>query len=311
MKKFKKENYILSVSDFVTAVLSKIETLGNEKAIWFRGEGSEKYSLVPNLYRKASKEGYQYCKDILNPKIVYQIEQNIDTSFYRKSTVFLANKGITNTPWNRYFLKQHYGIKTRLLDWTENALFALFFAVSNSETVDDDGKVWILSPYRLNNYSFYKLYPSEKKFYTILTCSRLEEKEELLNEKGELRTSELLRKYYRMDCGENEKMYPLAIYPPHLDERMSAQQACFTLFGNVARGLDCHDSSEKFLDCIYVDACSKSNILNELRSLGISTYSIYPDLDGLGRAINYDHSNDILQAQDNNELSNFFRSISL
>jgi hypothetical protein len=74
-------------------------------------------------------------------------------------------------------------------------------------------------------------------------------------------------------------------------------------------GLDCNDASEKFLDCIYIDVDSKSKILRELSSLGISSYSIYPDLNGLGRTINHEHSNDILQAREDNEVLNFFESI--
>ncbi|MEJ7683331.1 MAG: hypothetical protein WKG06_36825 [Segetibacter sp.] len=91
-----------------------------------------------------------------------------------------------------------------------------------------------------------------------------------------------------MDWTPDEKMYPIAIYPPHLDERMSAQQACFILFGNIVKGLDHNDSPEKFLDFVFVGAESKPKILKELRMLGISNYSMYPDLDGLGKTINYD-----------------------
>lgn len=299
------KHFIKSVSDFISQIIIKIEKLQiqNEKVFWFRGENSEEYRLVPNLFRKTTNNGIQYCTDIFG-KEIYKIEQNIDVSFTRKATVFLSNKRIENTAWNRYFLKQHYGVKTRLLDWTENALFALFFALNNK---DKNGKVWILSPGRLNKYSVSKLSNIDDEFLGILTCGKLKKKGLLVNENQELRTDELLRKYYRMDYTEDEKMYPLAIYPPHLDERMSAQQACFTLFGNIVKGLDPNDFPEKFLDCVYIDADSKNKILKELRILGIFNYSMYPDLDGLGRTINYDENEDLNRALENNDFKNIVK----
>ncbi len=215
---------------------------------------------------------------------------------------FFANKRIENTIWNKYFLKQHFGVRTILLDWTENALFALFFAINDDKLLNENGKVWLLAPSKLNNYSTSKLLPRDKSFYSILTASgKIEEQGDLENENGELRVSELLRKYYRLDCKKEEKLYPLAIYPPLLDERMSAQQACFTLFGNVVKGLENNDTKEQFGDCVYIKAGSKQNILNELKILGVSDYSLYPDLDGLGKAINYQLSRDISQVQEEND----------
>lgn len=297
--------FIKSVSDFINDIIIKTEKLQiqNERVFWFRGENSEEYSLVPNLFRKTTNNNTPYCSDI-NRKEIYTIEQNIDVSFIRKATVFLSNKGVENTPWNRYFLKQHYGVKTRLLDWTENALYALFFALHNK---DKNGKVWILSPFKLNNYSISKLFNTDKNFYRILTCGKLEKKRAVLNKNGELRINELLRKYYRMDFLENEKLYPLAIYPPHLDERMSAQQACFTLFGNIVKGLDPDNSPEKYLDFVLIDAESKPKLLKELRTLGISNYSIYPDLDGLGRTINDDESQNLNQALEDNDFQTLLK----
>lgn len=47
-------------------------------------------------------------------------------------------------------LMQHYGLPTRLLDWSESPLVALYFALSSDEDAKTDAAVWVLNPMRLN-----------------------------------------------------------------------------------------------------------------------------------------------------------------
>jgi hypothetical protein len=92
---------------------------------------------------------------------------------------------------------------------------------------------------------------------------------------------------------ENKQYYPLAIYPPFLDERIAAQKACFTIFGDANNGKlqdiinlqDSYSPNEKIIDNIVIDGKSKKKMLTELRLIGIDDSSIYPDLDGLGYSL--------------------------
>ena len=186
---------------------------------------------------------------------------------------------------------QHYGIYTRLLDWTENAILALFFAISDKSTFQDDSKVWILLPAILNDFTIKKIINTDKTCTIIPTCNDSDSKQNLQTEDWQLIISELTRRYLLMDF-ENEsnskssKYYPLAVLPIYLDERMNAQKTCFTIFGDRLNGLVSNENNSKFLSSITIEGgASKLKMLKDLQLLGIDFESIYPDLDGIGRSI--------------------------
>ncbi|SDM99518.1 FRG domain-containing protein [Daejeonella rubra] len=309
MSKEKEIKYVKSLAEFMEVLLSAIEPFEEAHKIWYRGLGSEEFDLIPNLFRGKTQQ-YKKGSVLNDPQKFSRIEENIDSSFSRKTSQFFRKNGIEDNLLNKYFLKQHYGIKTRLLDWTESALIALYFAIR--EENGKNAKFCILYPFILNNYSITNNksiqdveHLKSKNFYTILGPNKIDKKGELINDSNIIKLDELMRRYYRLDCTESTKMYPIAIYPPYLDDRMASQQACFTLFGNIPLGLDNFESQEKFIDFIYIDKNSKRKILRQLNSIGVNHYSAFPDLDGLGKSINYDFSDTINQINSDE----YFRSL--
>ncbi len=289
---------IKSVADFVNSVFDKItkfkEENEDELRFWFRGEGSVNFKtpLVPSSYRVLAETFGERVDDLFFSKNIKQIENNTDAEFRRKSVPYIKSKGIENTGWNRYFLMQHYKINTRLLDWTENCLLALFFALTDK--TNDDARVWILEPFELNNSTIQTIFKWEKIYKAVFSGSEWKKPQSLRNEKGEIRTDELTRRYLRMDFnsidGEDisNVYHPLAMYPTYFDDRMAAQKSCFTVFGNKINGLlSFPESQKKFLDFVIIPKDFKHSILEELKLLGIDFTSIYPDLDGLGTSINH------------------------
>jgi len=84
-------------------------------------------------------------------------EQVMRLQFRRRATRLLAgrqpNGELEHREW--YFLMQHHGAPTRLLDWSEGSLAALYFAIRERGSKGDpnngkDAAVFMLDPWWLN-----------------------------------------------------------------------------------------------------------------------------------------------------------------
>jgi hypothetical protein len=96
---------------------------------WFRGHGDARWELMPKLYReKPPNRGRRIVEDELRQDFMMRAPR-------------LSNERPQNS-WEWYFLMQHSGAPTRLLDWTESALIALYFAVRDKKD-DADAAVWV------------------------------------------------------------------------------------------------------------------------------------------------------------------------
>ncbi|MBF0596394.1 FRG domain-containing protein [Faecalibacter rhinopitheci] len=265
----------------IEGFINTIRDLGNSISdtpdnLWFRAE-NEAYGhsqLIPSFYRDFSRKQEDWFLELDQEACnnLNLIEGNLKSKFKTSSSTYHSMNNFLDNDWEMYFLMQHYGISTRLLDWTKSALIALYFCVEKEPQTD--GTIWLLNPYELNRYS--DLYEgiqaqTHQYIYTPQTAEK-----ELQNVNNEL------TKYLNLDL---DKKSPIAIMPTWFDARMKSQKSCFTIFGSHINGLLANKNCNKFLQKIVIEKYSMTIIKNELAWLGITNESIYPGLDGIGKDI--------------------------
>ena len=82
----------------------------------------------------------------------YEIREEFTTRAPALSDYTKPSDASVLNNWESYFVMQHYGAPTRLLDWTEASLVALYFAV-RSNAGNFNAAVWALDAWQLNKKS--------------------------------------------------------------------------------------------------------------------------------------------------------------
>ncbi len=129
-----KETVVQSLEMFMS------QQYGFPETDFFRGQSSSEYKLIPSIGRlfKEGQEG-----------VLKQYEKEIFEDFKRKYSLFTDARPKNDKEF--LFLAQHYGLPTRLLDWTYNPLIALFFACCSN--MDKDGVVYQSYEFSRNIYN--------------------------------------------------------------------------------------------------------------------------------------------------------------
>ncbi len=95
------------------------------RRVWYRGHSDHTYILWPGVYRpqftKAATKMYGKNKEDKR----LNLEREMLSEFRTSGATLLNANNVTEV----YFMAQHFGMPTRLLDWTMNPLAALFCAV--------------------------------------------------------------------------------------------------------------------------------------------------------------------------------------
>jgi hypothetical protein len=230
---------ITSVTDLL-AVTNELRQEWNGE-VWWRGQPSVAYLLVPGVYR--IDRGVR-------------AEQNLALRFRQYAQTRYDKCPLHDDFCSWLFLAQHYGLPTRLLDWSESPLVSLFFAVDANSELDA---------------SLYALHPRE--------MNRIVNGDHTLVPVTSFPANELFRGAFD-DRVELKKT--IAILSHELDSRMLVQQSAFTLHGNSDDLLKLPEL-ERVIRTFNVPAASKGNIIAELASLGIRRRTLFPDLDSLAK----------------------------
>lgn len=158
---------------------------------------------------------------------------------------------------------QHYGVPTRLLDWTESPLVALYFSVNSHEK--KDGAVWILDPVKLNQAT--KANPDDYKFVPAFEDDSVVSYDTLSVESSP-------------DLG----IEPMAVVATRNNARIQAQLGAFTISHHAKTKLE-NIGDGKHLRRYLIPATYKKRISDELEILAFGKFQIFPELSIVGETI--------------------------
>jgi hypothetical protein len=154
---------------------------------------------------------------------------------------------------------QHYGLPTRLLDWTEAMLVAVFFAVQGKprDGEECDGVLWALDAARLND-------PQGRQ--------------DRIHGPRDFRIHQLFDAPFTRQAALDTRI--VAVGTEQTDPRHMAQHSVFTLHG-CDKALDEHPEANEFLIKLVIGREAKEEIRRTLAIFGVNLASLFPDLDNL------------------------------
>lgn len=141
------------------------------RPLWFRGQSSEEFMLIPSLYRE--RENKQNSNKFYSTLSL--AEEYRHQNFSARVNHLMSSNPKSRVEWQEV-LQHHFG-KTRFMDWSESLETAVMFALEpfldTKNTLDNyvnraeiTSGIWILDPYKLNEH-VYDFFTSQDNFEYI------------------------------------------------------------------------------------------------------------------------------------------------
>ena len=240
-----KDRTIKSLPDLVDALRDDLKNYPDP--VWYRGHSRPEWKLVPGFHRlkKPASE-----IDLIN-------------RFRQNANLLVEQSPKSDFDW--LFVMQHYGVPTRLLDWTESPLVGLYFAVTEHPRVD--GTLWVLRPIDLNKQTTSK--PDEAKYIPSFEDESLKNYSTIAVEKGNL-----------------NGILPIAVIATRNNDRIQAQLGAFTISHGTKTPIE-QIGDKKHVAKYTIPAGSKEHINSDLKLLGFTKFQVFPELSSIGDNIRH------------------------
>ncbi len=238
------ERRITSVSDFLVALQE--DQNANPGTIWFRGHADATWELLPGFMRSTADTS----------------ETTLLNRFRQSAAMLADRRPLSSFDWT--FLMQHYGVPTRLLDWSESPLTSIYFAVEDwSSRPGTDAALWCLWPTALNKHA------------NIVDKVEGQYIPSFEDEELQSYATESLRQNARIE------LFPVATIATRNNARIQAQMGTFTIHHNKKIAIEVvGDGSHVAKYVIPHDA--RERFARELKLLGMTRFSLFPELASVG-----------------------------
>lgn len=212
---------------------------------WFRGHPKATYKLEPSAHRTFTEEQ----------------ERSLNIEFRARAATRHGRVPAREDLAGWLSLGQHFGLPTRLLDWSFSPLIAAYFATLRDPDTTGGAAIWALVPSALNvDFGFEAhLYPLDA------TAIR-----------------PLLEPAFAPRADAPQRV--AAAMAIETEPRMQMQQGAFTVHG-VRQPLEMLPNSPSWLYRADIAAGDVSRLRHELRVLSIREDSVFPDLSALARQL--------------------------
>jgi hypothetical protein len=226
--------------------------------LWFRGVQCHTHQLLPSIMR-----------DGKGPEEIENRERRLLTRFRQRSMAYWRN-GSSQDDWNQLFAMQHYGMPTRLLDWTENLFVATYFALAETPSHAPEcgckPVLWCVDPVRWNRATPF-LSEFGREIQVLTTAD------------------EEYSDGFRPETKRKRSKTPVAIYGAHNSNRIVAQRGTFFVWGNEPKPLE---EIAGPLSCdLHRVALSgpREDLFEDLHRLGFGETMVFPELAYLAREL--------------------------